>query len=113
VITLKNKRTAAETLALLQGAMQLAAAGPADDRGYILERTAAAVRSMEAVEWIAANLDDPAVAQAACRAVLELAHHRYLRQPNKDRFDPILDRVATVATDPALADRARRYKMGL
>jgi HEAT repeat protein len=113
VITLKNKRTAAETLALLQGAMQLAAAGPADDRGYILERTAAAVRSMEAVEWVAGHLDDPAVAQAACRAVLELAHHRYLRQPNKDRFDPILDRVAAVATDPALADRARRYKMGL
>jgi hypothetical protein len=42
-----------------------------------------------------------------------LAHHRGLRQPNADRFDPILDRVAEVTTDPALADRARRYKAGL
>lgn len=113
VITLKNKRTAAETLDLLQEAMRLAAAGPADDRGYILERTAAAVRTMEAVEWIAGFLDDPAVAQAACRALVELAHHRFLRQPNKSRFDPILDRVAATSTDPAVADRARRYKLGL
>ncbi len=113
VITLKSARPAAETLALLQDAMVLAATGPADDRMYVLERTAAAVRSMEAVEWIAGFLDDPSVAQAACRALVELAHHRFLRQPNKSRFDPILDRVAATSTDPTVADRARRYKLGL
>jgi hypothetical protein len=42
-----------------------------------------------------------------------LAHHRGLRQPNADRFDVLLDRVAEITTDPTLADRARRYKAGL
>lgn len=113
VITLKSERPDAETLALLRDAMELAATVPADDRGYILERTAAAVRTMEAVEWISGFLDEPAVAQAACRALVDLAHHRFLRQPNKSRFDPLLDRVAATSTDPVVADRARRYKLGL
>jgi hypothetical protein len=98
---------------MLEQAMDLAADSPAEDRGYILERTAAAVRSMDAVEWIASYLDEPSLAQAACRALVELAHHRSLRQPNKDRFDTILNRVATTTTDPAIADRARRYGLGL
>ena len=113
VVTLKSERPAAQTLAMLEQAMDLAADGPAEDRGYILERTAAAVRSMDAVEWIASYLDEPSLAQAACRALVELAHHRSLRQPNKDRFDTILNRVATTTTDPAIADRARRYALGL
>lgn len=112
VITHKSCQ-AKDRLALLRDAMTLAADGPPEERGFILERTAAAERSLAALDWIAGYLDDPSVAQAACRAVLELAHHRYLRQPNKDRFDPILDRVASIATDPAVADRARRYKLGL
>ncbi len=113
VLTLKSERPAAQTLAMLEQAMDLAADGPAEDRGYILERTAAAVRSMDAVEWIASYLDEPSLAQAACRALVELAHHRSLRQPNKDRFDTILNRVAMTTTDPAIADRARRYALGL
>jgi hypothetical protein len=67
--------------------------------------------------WIAGYLDggDPAAAepQAACRALVTLAHHRGLRQPNAERFDVILDRVAAVTRDPALADQAARYKAGL
>lgn len=117
VKSLPSDRPADATLASLQSAMTLAAAGEPGDRAYVLERTAAAVRSMPAVEWIAGYLDaaDPTAAepQAACRAVVALAHHRGLRQPNAERFDALLDRVATISTDPALADRARRYKAGL
>jgi hypothetical protein len=117
VISLPSDRPADATLASLQSAMTLAAAGEPGDRAYVLERTAAAVRSMPAVEWIAGYLDaaDPTAAelQAACRALVALAHHRGLRQPNADRFDALLDRVAEITTDPALADRARRYKAGL
>lgn len=113
VVSLKSERSAEETLALLQAAMALAADGPAGDREYVLERTAAAVRSMDAVEWIAAYLDDPSVAQAACRAIVTLAHHRTLRQPNSKRFGELLDRVADVTTDPVMAVRAKRYTLGL
>jgi hypothetical protein len=114
VISLPSERPADATLASLQQAMKLAAAADPEDRAFVLERTAAAVRTMPAVEWIAGYLDaadrTAAEPQAACRA---LVHHRGLRQPNAARFDPILDRVAATTTDPALADRARRYKAGL
>lgn len=117
LISLPSDRPADATLASLQSAMKLAAAGDAEDRAFVLERTAAVVRSMPAVEWIAGYLDagDRAAVepQAACRALVALAHHRGLRQPNAERFDAILDRVAEITADPALADRARRYKAGL
>jgi HEAT repeat protein len=117
VISLPSERSADATLASLQQAMKLAAAADPEDRAFVLERTAAVVRTMPAVEWIAGYLDaaehGAAEPQAACRALVALAHHRGLRQPNAARFDPILDRVADVTTDPALADRARRYKAGL
>lgn len=113
VVTLPTDRAAEKTLAMVQEAMRLAADGAAEDRGFILERAAARVRTMPAVEWVAAHLDDPAVAQAACRGLLDLAHHKGLRQPNRARFDELLDRVAAVATDPAVAERARKYRLGL
>jgi HEAT repeat protein len=117
VISLPADRPASAVLADLQAAMRLAEQGNPDDRAYVLERTAAAVRTMDSVKWIAGYLDaaDPAAAepQAACRALVALAHHRGLRQPNVERFDVILERVAAVTRDPALADRAARYKAGL
>ena len=117
LISLPSDRSAADTLAALQAAMRMSAAGDPEDRGFVLERTAAAVRTMPAVDWITGYLDGEGdgkyECQAACRALLSLAHHRFLRQPNAGRFDTILDRVALVTDDPALADRALRYKAGL
>lgn len=112
-VSLRSERDPAATLAMLQDAMALAATGPAEDRGYILERTAAAVRTMAAVEWIAGHLDDSTTTQAACRAIVELAHHKPLRRPNQQRFEQLLDRVATLSNEPSVAIRARRYRLGL
>ncbi len=110
VVTLGSDRPEAETLAMLQEAMKLAAS--AEDRQLILDR-AGTVRTMDSVEWIASYLDDAAVNQAACRAIVELAHHRFLRQPNMDRFGPLLDRVSTLSSDPQIVARAKRYRLGL
>jgi len=52
--------------------MALAADGPAGDREYVLERTAAAVRSMDAVKWIADVTTDPVMAVRAKRYKLAL-----------------------------------------
>ena len=110
VVSLKSERPEAQTLALLQEAMRLAEND--EDRQLVLER-AGNVRTMEAVDWIAGYLDNPALTQAACRALVELAHHRFLRHPNMDRFRPLLKRIAAISKDPAVVERATRYEQGL
>ncbi len=110
VVSLPCDRAPSDTLAMLQKAMQLAE--NVDDRRLVIRR-AAAVRTMASVDWIAQYLDQQELAQAACAAIVELAHHRFLRHPNLKRFDPILRRVAEISTDANIAERANRYRLGL
>jgi HEAT repeat protein len=110
VVTLPNDRPETETLAMLQHATKLA--DGLDEKRLAIQR-ASAIRLMETVTWIASYLDDPQLCQPACKALVELAHHRFLRHPNIDRFDPILEKVSRVANDPSVAERARRYRLGL
>lgn len=110
VVSLPSQRPEAKTLDLLQTAMQQAE--EPEDRKLVLER-AATVRTMECVRWLASYLDDPACAQQACESLVQLAHHRELRHPNMAEVGPILERVATVSKDPAIAERANRYRLGL
>lgn len=110
VVTLKSDRPEAATLAMLQNAIKLAET--TGDRQLVLSR-ASTVRSMEAVSWIAEYLDDRHLGETACRAIVELAHHRFLRQPNMKRFAPILEKVSRISKDPAVVERAKRYRLGL
>jgi hypothetical protein len=110
VVTLKSDRPEAKTLAMLQDSVKLAES--ADEKRLALER-ASTVRTMEAVTWIAQYLDDPELGQAACNAIVELAHHRFLRHPNMDRFGPILENVGRISKDPTVVGRAKRYRLGL
>jgi len=110
VVTLKSDRPEAQTLAMLQQAFQKAA--HPNDRRLIVTR-AANVRTLETVTWIATFLDDPELAQAACASIVELAHHRFLRHPNMDQFGPLLDRIGGLSTDPAIVERAKKYRLGL
>ncbi len=110
VITLPSDRPEDQTLAMLQSAMQQA--DNVDDKRLILTR-AGTVRTMAAVDWIAGYLDQPDLAQQAGASLVELAHHRFLRQPNMQRFRPILQRVAEISRDEEVVDRAKRYQLGL
>ncbi len=110
VITLENDRPEAQTLAMLQKSVKLAETP--DEKRLALER-ASTVRTMEAVTWLAQYLDDPELSQAACKAIVELAHHRFLRHPNMDRFGPILEKIGRLSKDPAVVERAKRYRLGL
>jgi hypothetical protein len=65
------------------------------------------------VEWLAGHLDDQELSQSACKAIVELAHHRFLRHPNMDRFGPILEKVSEISNDPTVVERAKRYRLGL
>ena len=95
---------------MLQDSVQLAES--ADEKRLALER-ASTVRTMETVTWIAQYLDDPELGQAACNAIVELAHHRFLRHPNMKHFGPILEKVVRISKDPSVVERAKRYRLGL
>lgn len=110
VVTLPSDRPEAETLSMLQRALKLA--DRVDEKRLAIER-ASTIRLMDTVTWIAPYLDDPPLCQSACEALVELAHHRFLRHPNMDRFGPILEKVGRMTKDPAVAERAERYRLGL
>jgi hypothetical protein len=110
VATLKSERPEAETLALLRKAMDIAVEDA--DRQWCLSRTAT-LRTMESVEWAASFLNDAVLSQTACNVLVELAHHRFLREPNKAKFEPILLKVEQTTTDKEIAERAKKSRLGM
>ena len=110
VATLKSDRPESETLAMLKKAMNIAV--NAADRQWCLNR-AATVRTMESVGWAASFLNDPVLSQTACAVLVELAHHRFLREPNKAEFEPILLKVEQMAKDRDIAESAKKSRLGM
>ena len=82
-----------------------------DDRRRLLDRTDA-IRTIEAFRFVAGYLDDPSLQEAACESVVELAHHRTLRDAHKDEFIQALNQVIAVTKNEELIERANRYKEG-
>jgi hypothetical protein len=107
VAPLPDQRPPAERLALLQKTMTMCTRD--DERKLVLKRSSA-IRTVETLRFVAAYLDQPQLAQQACEAVVELAHHRGLREPNKDEFHKALDRVLQTGKDAVVIERANRYK---
>ncbi len=107
VAPLPDGRTDAEKLQLLERAMTYCRDDA--DRNFVLRR-AAAVRLIETLRFLVPYLDQPAYAQQACQSIVELAHHRELRQPHKAEFDQALDRVIQISHDATVVERANRYK---
>ncbi len=109
VAPLPDGRSDEEKLQLIQRAMTLCTNDP--ERNLVLQRCAA-IRIPESLRFLVPYLDQPAYAQQACQSVVELAHHRDLRQPNKAEFDQALDQVIRISKDATVVDRANRYKKG-
>lgn len=110
VITIPAERPAEAVLADLQKAFEKA--DLVENRQLAVAR-ASAVRCKETVAWVATFLDDEALAQTACQTIVELAHHRFLRQPNKAFFEPILEKVKVVAKDKEIQQRAEKARLGM
>jgi HEAT repeat protein len=109
VVTLPGKTPDAQKLAMLKQAVQLAARD--EERGYALER-ASAVRTVETLRFLLPYLDQPSLAQQACKSVVELARHKELREPNRKEFGPALEKAIKISTDATTLERARRYLQG-
>ena len=104
-----NKLNDAAKLDLLVKTMALCER--TEDKARVLER-ANAIRTIETFRFVAPYLDDPALAEAACRSVVELAHHQKLRDAHKDEFTAALDKVLGITRNEELVERATRYKAG-
>ena len=109
VAALPDKRPDAQRLDLLKKAMSLATHD--EERNFALRR-AKAIRTMDSLHFVLPYLAKPEYAQEACATIVELAHHRKLREPNKAEFDKALDAVIRLSKDPGVVDRAKRYKKG-
>jgi hypothetical protein len=110
VVTLPSERSPQQTLEMLKKAWELSTRD--DERRLILSRAASA-RCVDTLRWVVPQLDNRALAADACVAVVELAHHTGLREPNRRDFDPALKKVIQICRDTQLRDRAKRYLEGL
>ena len=95
------------TLKVMKRAMELATSDA--ERRAILAGLGN-IRHIETLHYLLPYLDQPALAQSACKGIVELAHSRMLREPNKAEFVKALDRVIALCKDRGLADRAKQYK---
>jgi HEAT repeat protein len=109
VVSLPGDTPDDKRLAALKQAMPLAARD--EDRALIIER-AGAVRIVDSLRFAAPYMEHPALCEAACKAVVELAHHRGLRDPNKKEFDTALEKVLKTSKDTGTLERAKRYLQG-
>lgn len=82
-----------------------------EEKARLIER-ANAIRTMETFRYVIGFLDAPTLAEPACRSVVELAHHRQLRDANKEEFTKALDKVIGTTKNPELRARADAYKAG-
>ena len=107
IAPLPDGRSDQEKLELTRKVMAMCKTDP--QRKLMLKR-ASAIRTVETLRFILPYLDQPEFAEQACESIVELAHHRGLREPHKAEFHQALDRVIATSKDAVVIDRANRYK---
>lgn len=105
----RDNRSDQQRLDRMKEAMK--AAKSPEEQTFVINRTRTAY-AVESVRFILPYVDEPPFAQIACETVVEIAHHREVRDPHKAEFDKALDKVIEVSKDPVVIDRAQRYKRG-
>lgn len=109
VCAIRDRRNDQQRLERMKQAMK--EARTTEERIAVIQRTRTAY-DVEAMRFVRPYLDQPEFCQAACETIVELAHHRQVRDPNKAEFDAVLDQVIKLSTNEELVDRANRYKRG-
>jgi hypothetical protein len=104
-----NKLNDGQKLDLVKKTMQLCQTD--EERTRLIERVNA-IRTIDAFRLLLPYLDQPPLAEPACKSVVELAHHRQLRDANKEEFTKALDQVIATTKSEELIQRATAYKEG-
>ncbi|MCC7086311.1 MAG: HEAT repeat domain-containing protein [Pirellulales bacterium] len=106
---IRDQRTDAQRLERMKQALSIAKTDA--ERALVVHRCRTTY-SLDALRFVTPYLEQPMFRQVACETIVELAHHRELREPNKKEFDAALDRVIELSGDPVVVERASRYKRG-
>jgi hypothetical protein len=105
----RDNRSDKERLDRMKQAMK--AARTPEEQELVIDRSRTAY-SVESVRFVLPYVAQEPFAETACETIVELAHHREIREPHKAEFDKALDQVIKVSKDPVVVDRAQRYKRG-
>ncbi len=105
----RDKRSDLDRLSRFKQAMSLASS--TEERSLVINKCRSAY-SVDTMRFVLPFLDQPEFAEIASETIVELAHHREVREPNKAEFDQVLDRVLLISKDATTKDRAIRYKKG-
>lgn len=105
----RDGRNDKQRLERMKEAMQVAKTP--EEQTLVINRSRTAY-DVETVRFVLPYVEQPPFAQIACETIVEIAHHREVRDPNKAEFDKVLDKVIATSKDPVVVDRAGRYKRG-
>ena len=105
----RDRRSDKERLDRMRQALTLAKTP--EQISLVLSRVRTAY-TIDAVRFVLPYVDQPAYAQVACETIVEIAHHREVRDPNKAEVDKALDKVIATSKNPVVVERANRYKRG-
>jgi HEAT repeat protein len=105
----RDNRNDKQRLERMKEAMQVAKTP--EEQTLVLNRSRTAY-DVETVRFVLPYVEQPPFAQVACETIVEIAHHREVRDPHKAEFDKVLDKVIATSKDPVVVDRAGRYKRG-
>jgi HEAT repeat protein len=109
VAAARDGRSDRERLDRLKQAMKLAKSP--EEITLVINRVRTAY-DVDSVRFVLPYVDQPDFAQIACETIVEIAHHREVRDPNKAEVDKALDKVIATSKDPVVVERANRYKRG-
>jgi HEAT repeat protein len=105
----RDNRSDKQRLERMKQAMQVAQTP--EEQSLVINRCRTAY-DVDSVRFVLPYVEQPQFAQLACETIVEVAHHREVRDPHKAEFDKVLDKVIEVSKDPVIVDRANRYKRG-
>jgi len=109
VAAARDNRSDKERLERLKQAMKIAKTP--EEVSLVINRIRTAY-DVDSVRFVLPYVDQPEFAQLACETIVEIAHHREVRDPNKAEVDNALDKVIATSKDPVVVERANRYKRG-
>jgi hypothetical protein len=105
----RDDRNDNQRLERMKQAMEIAKTP--EERSLVINRCRTAY-SVETVRFVLPFVEKEEFAQITCETIVEIAHHREVRDRHKAEFDKVLDKVIATSRDTVVIDRAGRYKRG-